>query len=395
MMRSLKPLLICSVLCLSVPALAAEWSGYVAAEARWFTQSPLSAQQHGGNLSISAEPEFYHAWNEQSLSFKPFVRWDQHDDERSHSDIRELLFTHAGDGWEFKAGIGKVFWGVTEAYHLVDVINQTDLLENPDGEQKLGQPMVKLSLERDWGTWDLFFLPVFRERTFPGRDGRLRSPLPVNDSQTQYADGRGEWSSDWALRWSHYFGDWDVGLSHFHGTGREPTLLPGLDGQGRPVLIPRYELIDQTGLDLQATLGSWLWKLEVMRRSGQGDAFFATTGGFEYTLVGLADTASDLGMLLELMYDERGKDATVPFNNDVFMGLRWTANDVEGSELLAGVIYDWRSKARLLNIEASRRLGADWTLSLQARFWASAQSDPALAGFSQEDYVEVRLARYF
>ena len=30
-----------------------------------------------------------------------------------------------------EAGIDKVFWGVTEALHLVDMMNQTDLLEKP------------------------------------------------------------------------------------------------------------------------------------------------------------------------------------------------------------------------------------------------------------------------
>ena len=40
--------------------------------------------------------------------------------------------------WSLSIGLGKVFWGVTEFNHLVDVINQTDLVEGIDGEAKLG-----------------------------------------------------------------------------------------------------------------------------------------------------------------------------------------------------------------------------------------------------------------
>ena len=52
-----------------------------------------------------------------------------------------------------------MFWGVTESQHLVDVVNQTDLVENPDGEEKLGQLMVNLTVARSWGTLNLFVAP--------------------------------------------------------------------------------------------------------------------------------------------------------------------------------------------------------------------------------------------
>ncbi len=378
----------------SVPA-PTPWHfrGYLGAEARGFSQTGRFPGQQGSGLSLVAEPEFYRTWDDDTLVFRPYARWDQHDDERSYVDVRELLWLRAGDGWEIAAGIGKVFWGVTEAYHLVDVINQTDLIANPDGEQKLGQPMLRGALERDWGTLTLFAMPGFRERTYPGRSGRFRTPLVVDTDNAQYRDGRSQW--DWAVRWSHYIGDLDIGIAHFHGTGREPTLQPGLDSAGRPVLIPVYELIDQTSLDAQLTRGDWLWKLEAIRRSGQGRTFWATTGGFEYTLVGIADSDADLGVLAEYMYDSRGEDATTAFNRDVFLGLRWTANDVAGSTVLAGVIRDWDNGASAFNLEASRRFGQRWKLQVQARAWFDVPAEDILAAIARDDYVEIGIYRYF
>ncbi len=357
----------------------------------------MSAEQTDNTLSISVEPEYFHGWDDerQSLTFTPFLRWDSQDDERSHSDIRELMWIYAGNRWELRAGIGKVFWGVTEALHLVDIINQTDLVENPDGEQKLGQPMLKFSLERDWGILDLYALPGFRERTFPGEEGRLRSHPWVDSDLASYESDREERHLDFAVRWSHSIGDWDIGLAHFKGTSRDPSFNPTLNSDGQTVLAPYYAIIHQTSLDLQATKGDWLWKLEALHRGGLDDPYNAATGGFEYTRVGIAETDMDLGLLAEYLYDDRGDEAPVAFENDLFLGLRLTANDAQSSELLSGVIKDLDSSALMFNLEASRRLGSSWKASAQVRLWIDVPEDDPLYAFSSDDYIEISLAKYF
>ncbi len=376
---------------------AGEWSGYVAGELRTFLQSPAFADQDASSLSLSAQPEYYHAWDngDQSFLFVPFLRIDNRDPERSHVDIRELSWIKASRDWELRAGIRKVYWGVTESQHLVDIINQTDLVENPDGEDKLGQPMINFAWIQDWGTLDFFVLPGFRERTFPGADGRLRTALVVDTDHPQYESSREERHIDAALRWSHSMGDWDWGLSHFHGTSRDPQLLPGLDADGNPVLIPRYDIINQTGLSLQATKGDWLWKLEAIRRTGQGDTYSAATGGFEYTLVGIRDSAIDLGLLLEYSFDDRKDAAPTPFEDDIFIGTRWAFNDIQSTEILAGIFLDRDHDGRLYNIEASRRLGNEWKLTGELRIWGDYPQQDPLYSFREDDYLLVELARYF
>lgn len=380
------------------PALAqGRWSGQLAAEARWFGASAAHPGQEGSGLSLALQPEYYRAWDEgrQSVLFAPYLRLDSRDAERSHGDIRELAWIRASRDWELRLGIRKVFWGVTESQHLVDIINQTDLVENPDGEDKLGQPMVNLALIRDWGTLDLFLLPGFRERSFPGVEGRLRPPLPVDADQPVYESSREEKRVDLALRWSHYIGPLDIGLSHFHGTSREPRLLPGLDGGGNAVLVPHYDLIHQTGLSLQYIGGDWLWKLETIRREGQGDTFTAAVGGFEYTRVGLRDSVVDLGLLLEYSFDDRGKVAPNPFENDLFLGTRWVFNDVDGTEVLAGLFLDLDHHGRLYNLEASRRIGNAWRVTAELRVWQAFPATDPLHAFQADDYLMLELARYF
>ncbi|MCG6966738.1 MAG: hypothetical protein LJE59_09520 [Chromatiaceae bacterium] len=388
-----------AVLCAALlPGLAgADWRGEIALEGRGFTQAPVDPAQHDANLSLSGEIEFHTRWDEgrQSFTLKPFARLDQHDEERTHADLREAVWLYHDDGLEIRLGVTKVFWGVTEVYHLVDIINQTDVVENPDGEQKLGQPMLKLSLERDWGTLDMFYLPWFRERRYPSLEGRPRTQPRIAAELADYENHRRQYHPDFALRWSRSLGDWDLGVAHFYGTGREPSLTFDLDRDGQPVLIPHYEIIHQTSLDVQGAVGDWLWKLEALYRQGQGPSFFVATGGFEYTFYGILEGSGDLGVLTELMWDERGTESTSPFNRDLFLGLRWAANDVAGTEILAGVIQDWDNGSRLFNLEASRRMGNAWKLGLQARLWNDVVDSDPLFGLRSDDYIELKVTRFF
>jgi hypothetical protein len=376
---------------------AAEWSGSVWVEARLFPQKPLSSQQHDEDLSLALEPEFYHEWDQgmQSFTFVPFLRLDQHDDERTHGDIRELTWVKVGPQWELRVGIRKVFWGVTEFLHLVDIINQTDLVEDIDTEDKLGQPMINLSLERAWGIVDFFLLPYFRERTFPGPEGRLRFFFPVDTDRAKYESGAGPRHLDWALRWFHSVGDWDMGLAHFSGTGREPRLVTDLSDPQSPSLIPHYDLIDQTSMDVQATKGEWLWKLELLSRRALGERFTALTGGFEYTLIGILGTAADLGILSEYLWDDRKESVSTPFDDDLGFGFRLTLNDVHSTQVLVGIIIDRSNHARFWNLEASRRLGTSWTAALEARAFENISPEDPFFGFRKDDYIQIDVAWHF
>jgi len=376
---------------------SSELSGNISLDSRVFFNDARYASQEANSFSIAFEPEYYATWGEgnQRLVVQPFVRYDANDEERRHADFRELYWRGGFEDFELTVGAAKVFWGVTESNHLVDIINQTDLVENLDGEDKLGQPMVNLAFIKDWGTLEIFVLPYFRERTFAGKDGRLRAPQVIDTDHPTFESGAKEHHVDVAARWSHYIGDWDIGLAHFSGTSREPTLVPGLDSNGNPVLTPHYQQIDQTSLDLQATKGDWLWKLEAISSRNDSGRYTAFVGGFEYTLVGVRDSVHDLGLLLEYHFDDRNNLATSGLQNDVFIGLRWVLNDVQSTEILAGAVVDADSQATFASIEASRRIGDSWKVTLEARAFTNLDSSEPLFAVRDDDYFELQVARYF
>ena len=397
---SLVFLLLLLIPCRSV---AASWelSGFLSGEVRGFVHDAQYPRQHEANVSFAIQPELYLEWDDgdQSILLVPFARWDQGDPKRTHLDIREFTYIKAARHWELRVGVGKVFWGVAESNHLVDIINQTDLVENIDTEDKLGQPMFNLALIQDWGTLDLFALIGFRERTFPGVKGRLRRALRVDTSGATYDSTAQNAHIDWALRYAHAIGDFDIGLYHFWGTSREPRFRPKITRSRELVLAPHYDLIHQTGTDVQATKGNWLLKLEALRRTGQGDTYVAAVGGFEYTVVGIFETVLDLGVLSEYHYDDRdddrGEDAASPFNNDVFAGSRLAFNDTQDTRVLAGITSDLDGRSKFFNFEASRRLGDRWRIEAEMRiFWDVEGSDP-LFSIRRDDYLQIELARFF
>jgi len=372
------------------------FSGVIGVEGRLFADDAASAgQSDRGEASWIVNPEL--SWGSEKgryhVSFAPFLRLDGHDGERTHFDVREGYWRGRWSRWELLAGANVVFWGVTESRHLVDVINQTDLVENIDGEEKLGQPMIQIATDRSWGRLEAFALLGFRERTFPGADGRLRPPLPVDPDAAVFESGAGRGRLDGALRWSHYFGDWDVGVHVFHGTDREPVLVPDSLGQR---LVPHYAVIGQAGVDVQYTHDAWLLKLEALVREGRGHSFGAAVGGFEYTFYQVGGSATDVGMLAEYLYDGRG--ATAPatiYDDDLFVGSRLAFNDPFDTQLLGGVIVDRNDRSVAAFLEGSRRVGRSTKLELELRWFTNVAPTNTLGSLEGDSHVTLRVSRYF
>jgi hypothetical protein len=378
--------------------------------------------------------------------FTPFGRLAENDDRRTHADLREGHWLHVGKDWDTVVGFSKVFWGVTESRHLVDIVNQDDQVEDIDGDAKLGQPMVNGNIFGDWGRLALFYLPYFRERTFEANNARFRGPLPIDVDDAVFESDMKQWHPDFAGRYDRTFGDLDLGLSAFHGTSREPGYDIEITRNGL-FTVPTYGILTQLGLDALYTYGNWLWKLEAIQRWGPGDDYAAAVGGFEYTFSNLFESSRDVGILLEYNYDGRREPppALFPFNktsankvkqkflkfarnptgpipfadqfgevvndgrieynngvppaffqNDVFVGTRITFNDENDTNLLVGAIIDVDNKGTYLQFEGTHRITDNWSAEVDGRFFIDIpKSDTPLFYVSSDSFVQVQVFRYF
>ncbi|MCY4065391.1 MAG: hypothetical protein OXF57_03380 [Rhodospirillaceae bacterium] len=389
-----------------------EVSGKLSLETRWFPRSAEFDGQRNYNAGLVAEPQLYVKGAENfSVTVAPFLRVDVADRTWTHADLREvyaLLNGPLGEAeWELRLGVDRVFWGVAETRNLVDIVNQTDLVENPNEKVKLGQPMAHLTLSGDWGAAEFFVMSFHRLRTFPGTAGRLRPQLRIDNGRATYESPAEEWHLDFAARYSNAFGPLDLGLSVFDGTSREPVMRPIIRlVEGQPPMLaglaPHYEQIRQFGLDAQLTIESWLLKLEAIHRSGASNLlgkkedFAAFVAGGEYTFSGIFESDADLSLLAEWLIDGRRHRATNQYQNDLFFGVRLSLNDVESTAFTLGALYDLDYGTRTMSLEFDRQLTDSVSVKAEAILMLHVdEADVVVHPTRRDSFVGVKLAYSF
>ena len=395
-LASFKIIVLFAMISSSVLASDFSFTPSVTTEFRYFPESPAydgQLEYFQPSVYFSGEGRWISKDRKKRLQFEPFLRVDVQDDERSHFDIRELNYSQRFSNFDLLIGNAQIFWGVAESRNVVDVINQFDEVENSDETDKLGQPLIRFGKFTDIGRFEVYYLPYFRERTFPGGDGRQRGPLTVDLDNAEYDEGREEWAGDFALRYQHQIDQFDIGIHVFTGTARAPFLKSNGEGTSH---IPIYQKLTQGGVDIQRTWDAWLLKLEVVIADQSGDNFTSNVFGLEYTFFDFSNSGIDIGILFEGLYDNRdeNKTASTLFENDIFVGARFTWNDFQESELLLGAIIDWKTGSMFSSIEYERRIGENMKFEVEAQYFLAEDSEP-LAQFERDSNLTLKLTRYY
>ena len=408
----------CALVLAAVPATAwaepgeIEFGGYVESEVRIFPSSAKYDDQRDATVSpsVAAEPSATYSWDNraQYVEFTPFARLDADDHRRSHADIREMYYSYLGNGYDVLVGMHRVSWSIVESRNILDIINQTDLVEDPVGSEQMGQPMLNLKLYPQIGTFDLYVMSGFRERTFPGDDARFRGPLPIKEKDAHYDSSMEELAPDFAARFTRTVGPVDFGLSYFYGTSREPRLQVEFERFGDIRFAPKYDRIQQPGANIQLTLGDWQLRSEGIFRSGQGESFFSNVSGVEYTFFDVMEVGGnnlDIALFAEYIYDGRENDqnnvngnfydTSTFLDNDAFGGFRLTFNDENDSAIRGGVAVDVDSGVVLTSFEAETRVVDNLRAALKVRgILNTGNNDPEHA-FSDDSYFGLSLRWYF
>lgn len=412
-------------------------------EARWFPH--VAEPSTGASLAGTAEYERELADGAQFLRVEAFARVDSNDAERSHADLREASWQSLGDRVVLTAGVRRVFWGYAESRHLVDIVNQTDFVEDLESEHKLGQPLLGAAWVGESSTLDLMLLPVFRERSFPGRDGHPRVPVPIAEDEAVYAHGARRSDLSYAVRYGIAFNGTDVGLSWFEGVARDPrlllcfeegssfntsnrgpdcsrseALLAGDDADRGPltalmgnlglapdnaalraqvvadlIVVPHYEPLQQLSLDAQHVSGPWSLKLEALSRERLDQRTHAAVVGLEYTIGNVLRSGAALGLVAEWLRDEQADVLSARFDDEWFAGLRLALLDRRNTQALLGLLGDRHGGDRLLQLEFSLKPAKNWRLSGKLRSFDKVPGDELSGFLRDEDLLSLSLERYF
>lgn len=348
------------------------------------------------------------------IDIELFGRFDERDEERSHFDLRQALWTIPAGNFEIQFGVGRVFWGIAESRNIVDIINQSDFVEQSDGERKLGQALLKAAWYDELGNFEAYWLPHFRPMRLPGKHGRPATPFRYEKHDIQYEHPKRDRHQDFALRWAHLLGDVDIAVSYFKGTNREPRFegcfergsSPWLGTENGPqcdreaaipqpegtleeiaiqlgfgpdeqalraqalqdiVLVPHYDQIEQYGLELQWILGDMALKAEARQREQLGEKRIAAIGGWEYSFPSTFNLALDTRLIAEYHYEEEFTPAPNLFDNNYVVGLRVDGQDAAGSVLQLGISYNREDYVLIYSGEYSTRTSDNSRLEISAQ----------------------------
>ncbi len=361
-------------------AQAFEISGDISIQSRKYSQSVTAKGQRSSTHILSVAPTVHGDIAENSsIVISPYFRYDSTESKSTHTDLREAYLLMYGDweenSWEIRLGFDSVFWGVAEVHNLVDIVNQVDLIDHPRDRPKLGQPMAHLTVFGDWGTAEAFLLPYHRKRSFAGRLVSGLASFPIAE-YSLYESGAEQRHVDFAFRYSHSVGLADFGLSAFAGTSREPTFIlsnqSDTPSQQGSILIPYYEQIRQFGIDVQLTTESLLYKMEAIHRRGmrnilgKEENYSAAVLGLERTVYEPLGSQADLTLISEWLYDNREHRTIGNWQNDLYLAGFLNFNDVNGTELSAGIVEDLDRNEHTWNLEFKRRMSNNWSMRLEA-----------------------------
>lgn len=377
----------------AVPATSLEIDGFVGVRGLLYeddggTSRPERALAFSGQVETDYVPS-----DAIRLSLRAFGRFEPEEEDGTYWDLPIAKLTYFGEAWQADVGFDTVFWGRAESQRVVNIINQPDLIRSLRADVTLGQPMAALRWFGDVVTLEGYVLPFFRERKFGGDAFREGTPLPVDSDRSTFEDPDGSRHVDYAARISTVLGDFEGGLSLFTGTLRNPRF--DVDAE-RQVLVPRYVIGDQVGLDAQYTRGSTLFKLESKHVDPRGEnAFTAAVGGIEQVFGALLGGNTELFGFIEYNYDSRGTDGPSIYQNDIFIGTRINFSNVLDTNMNAGIFVDLEHGSSLGRVALDTRLTDALRLTVDAYVFEADDPDDALFSARNADQVAVALRWFF
>ena len=377
----------------AVAEIRTEHRGEITAEASWYPQGAAHAGQKDSFVHTEARPELVIYGDAAEVLIQPRISGGT--PAEGTIDFREANVTTRLGNADILIGSTILFWGKVESYNPVDVVNSKDFSRGVMRSEKLGAPMLRLSLPAGPGELSLLAID-FTENIYPGLASRERPALPIA-KEASYSGGAKREDIANAVRWSGYFSDIDLGISWFRGTGLAPRLLPQADG----TLKPDYSRITQAGFDIQYLWHDSALKIELVRRTGQYDRlgtarnYHAGVVGIEHNLYGVMDTSHDIVLIGEYAGDSRRGLTHSGFQNDLTVGTRWLWNDIEDTQMLALLTRDLDNGALTATVTIDRRINDQLTFEASARGTSRYASDPNGTAFQRDSAVIMALTYWF
>ncbi len=368
-------------------------------------------------LGLFGRMELYHRHRPFKEKVRLYGRLDSQDFERTVLIVEELWAEAKFWELQLRLGFDLLNWTATEAFHPADIINARNFDSDIENYEKLGEPMIQLSLKAWRGSLTAYFMPVYIEPVFPSPSSRLNfgqpgQPLPA--SIRLRADGSfttDDFGPQGALRFTQTTGPIDFGVHLVHHMDRsQPQGVFDPETEETRIL---FRAVTQVGGTLQAVAGGALLKLETGYRlfadpsdpeqfvGVQDRDHLIVALGFEYGI--LLSQQSTLTVLAEAQ-SIFGPDADVRqelqvFQRDALAGFRLELGDAASTELFMTVIVDLEDPSKVFHTSRiSTRFLGSWSVNASARLVYGPPLPVLRQGIAvppDSDYLGLNISRFF
>lgn len=258
------------------------------------------------NKAIYTQIEFKNEFEDYLGVLKIEALKDRDDNDRNYIKVNELFIQKEAENYDLRVGRDIKFWGALELHNITDIYNKKNIKFDPyDKDKKLGTDGI---------TYKYF---IEDEETL---NTMVTNVDDIINFYLQYSGSR------------DFIGSLDFSL-----------IVQNNKDENR-LLTYNTLLNDDT-----------LYKLELSYLNSKTQDYYEGGLGIEHTLYGVIG-AKDLGLIWEYYKSDRKGINQLLYQDDLFLGVRLTFNDVDSSDIVTGVIKDLDDKQNSYSIEYNTRI---------------------------------------
>ncbi len=384
----------------------------------WITQAYLIApsDKNPQNITTAANLEINYAQDALKIHTKLRLQQDFNDIEsgaektrRSYGRIDELYAQYELENGEILLGKSLRFWGALEVRNIADVFNPYDLRADPFYKTKLGVINAAYTTYTENGELSFIVQLYEQEREmsaypyvyyyFPQnikyskhvktQNGKYRPNIYV-----KYSDSlEGDYSLDYNIIFQNGYDSQRYYTTHL-------TVNNELQTNEHAYLVNKFITYDTL------VVGATLYKLEAIYTDVlHNDVISDYTHiglGLEHTIPQIYKEA-DLGLLAEYYsYDtvdgsKRGDLGLFEiFQNDLFLGLRYTFNKGDDSSIVGGSIFDLDYNEQVYYMEYTTRIADTYKINFDYRYIEPSKNDPTVFHLTgRHQRLSLKIGYYF
>lgn len=333
---------------------------------------------------FKAEAKFNYKYENIRFNGLAFTNWDSTDDSRSYSNIRQANIYVNNNNFTFGLGVDTFFWGVSESINVVNVLNQSDIMESLDGKVKYGQTFVSINTRFSNGDFSFYYLPLFQEQSFPERPSY---GLAISKNAVFEHDKK---RGGIAARGLFYFDRLEFALSYFKGTRRSALLARHATEMA--VLTPYYiqtvnYLVDGVYIAEDFTL-----KFEAKTGLEQNAGFTTFNLGIEYPSYAFSKLVEEVIFIAEYAFDDRKLSAETHGQNDIFLGGKFNFGYSEQGNVRFLYSYDFDYRSQYAELSYEYRLNDYFRFKAKAlKVLSAPERDQRLYALSGEEFINLSL----